>query len=128
MALSAGSVTINAETGTHTGSGMSFEILDAWWTARGSDYDEDHLPQVPGESTEEWLARRIAVIVAVKHGITSLLQAIAAGIVAEITTNGEVTVTVGTNDAGLQRLPSPPDAGAATVAPASPIELVGTIS
>lgn len=128
MSLSAGSITINSETGAHTGSGMSFEILDAWWTARGSDYDEDHLPQVPGESPEEWLARRISVIVAVKQGITSLLQAIAAGIVAEITTNGEVTVTVGTNDAGLQRLPTPPDAGAATIAPATPVALAGTIS
>jgi hypothetical protein len=128
MALSGGSITVNSETGAHTGSGMSFEILDAWWTAKGPDYDEDHLPQVPGESPEEWLARRISVIVAVKQGIASLLQAIADGVVAEITSNAEVTVTVTANDAGLQRLPDPPEAGAATVAPATPVDLAGTIS
>jgi|GEM_PF-4059471 hypothetical protein len=112
MALSAGSITVNPTTGAHTGSGMAFEILDAWWTAKSGDYAE----------------ATVATIVAVKEGIATLLQAIAAGIVAEITTNGEVTVTVGTNDAGLQRLPSPPDAGAATIAPATPVALAGTIS
>jgi hypothetical protein len=128
MALSAGSIAVNPTTGAHTGSGMAFEILDAWWADAETNYSETAIPQIPGETPAAWLARRVGVIVAVKNGITSLLQAIAAGIVAEITTNAEVAVTVGTGDAGLQRLPNPPDAGAATVAPAAPVELTGTIS
>jgi len=112
MALSAGSIAVNPTTGAHTGSGMAFEILDAWWTAKSGDYAD----------------ASIATIVAVKEGIATLLLAIAAGVVAEITTNAQVSVTVGTNDAGLQRLPPPPDAGAATVAPAAPVALAGTIS
>lgn len=128
MAISAGSITINETTGEHTGSGMAFEILDAWWTDNASTYDEAHFPRLAVETAEEWLARRVAMIVLVKSKMVALFGGIANAIVTEITTNAEVTVTVGANDAGLQRLPDPPDAGAATVAPAAPVTLTGRVS
>lgn len=111
MAIDSGSITINPTTGGHTGSGMSYEILDNWWDANSSRYAE----------------ASVETIVAVKEGISSLLQAIADGVVAEIINNAEVTVTVTTSTAGLQRLPNPPNAGSATVAPATAVDLSGYI-
>ena len=40
MALDAGSISVNSETGAHSGSGAAYDMLDAWWTAEGaSRYD-----------------------------------------------------------------------------------------
>lgn len=67
MALTAGSISINESTGEHSGSGASYEMLDAWWTDFGSSFYSE-------AST--------ATIVAVKQGMGATLQAIADGMVA----------------------------------------------
>ena len=53
-------------------------------------------------------------------------RAMAAGIVGHITANAVATVTVGTGTAGLQRDPVSPFA--ATLAPAAPVALTGSIA
>jgi hypothetical protein len=110
MTISAGSITINGTTGAHTGSGASFEALDAWWTA------------VDGDAAYPDASMRAAV----KNGLKPLIQAIADAVLHQVTSHGEVTVTITTSSAGLQRDPVSPYT--ATLAPASNKTLSGTIA
>lgn len=91
MALSAGSISINEETGEHTGSGASYDMLDAWWTNYGSSL-------YSGQST--------AIVVAVKQGIGALLQAIADGGFGHFLANHEAEATISTSTGGLQQVDS----------------------
>ena len=69
MALSVGTITINTETGAHSGSGWAYDMLDAWWSAKDADYAD----------------ASVETVVAVKQGMTSLLESIASGSVDAIT-------------------------------------------
>lgn len=93
MALAIGSVTVDSE-GGYTGSGLTKRMLDEVMAT----------PDLSATmSTEGMTGSQKAQLV---QGMAYFCGAMAKAIVDEIQANAEVTVTVSSSDAGLQRLPA----------------------
>lgn len=104
MALNAGEVEVD-EDGEATGSGLALAIFNGALSAVATDQRKQ-----------------------VAAGMAPFCNGVAAAIVDHIRDNAEVTVTITTADAGLQRLPTPATAGAATIGPASDKTFTGTLT
>lgn len=102
MALQVGSVTVD-NSGNVTGSGLTKRIVDAFLA----------MPDLATLLSSASASSKVTIV----KGCAGVAGAIAAAVVAEIQANAEVTVVVSTSDAGLQTLPNPVVAGAATTAP-----------
>lgn len=107
MALIAGTVTVD-EDGNASGAGMARAIYDG---LSGAPWD------TPAELIP-LLYSQFAIIA----------NAIAAGVVAHVVANAAVTITIGTGDAGLQRMPASTAEDTPTKAPSSPKTLTGSIA
>lgn len=106
MALAIGSVTVDEE-GGYTGSGLTKRLVDGILAT----------PNMADVLVQEGLttAQKISLI----QGMADYSEALATAIIEEIQANAEVTVKVGTSDAGLQRLPANLAENEPTKAPAS---------
>lgn len=108
MALAKGSITVDGN-GDASGSGLSKRILDGFLGGGA-------LAALVADLTG---SRKAEVV----QGMADLAQAISDGVVDELVANGEVTITIDTSDAGLQRLPVSIVASEPTVAPSGDVEL-----
>jgi hypothetical protein len=115
MPLTIGSVTVDGE-GGHTGSGLTKRLVDATLAT----------PAMAAMLATDGLttAQKIEII----EAQAAYSQAQATAIIEEIQANAVVTVTIGTGDAGLQRLPASLVQDEPTKAPASPKTLGGTVA
>lgn len=117
MAMSAGTVTIDANGDPNAGSSgtMARSIYDALVVTM--DMGDFELPTGALQSARQRLA--------------DIANAVASGVVSHVTSNAEVTVTVSTSDSGLQLIPATPvSEDDPCKAPASSVELAtkGTIT
>ena len=116
MALTIGSVTVD-ENGDVTGTGLSKRLIDEFlgMTAFASMLDD-----LSGDDRKATLVQ----------GMADMATAIATGVIDEIQANAEVTVTVSSGDAGLQRMPASTTEDTPCKAPADSIELAakGTVA
>lgn len=112
MALSAGTITIDGSGNPDAAGTMARAIYDAFIAS----IDLSFVPSYGQQATKQQLA--------------DLCNAIAAGVVAHIVANGEVTVQIAPGDAGLQRTPNPNDADTDTQGPSAAKTLAtkGTIA
>jgi hypothetical protein len=111
MALEVGSVTVDPEDASATGTGLAFAIYDAM---NGQFTEIEGLPLVKKLSSRE--------------GMANFATALAAGLVPYLTANSEIEVTVHTTDAGLQRTPNPNNPDTDTQGPATDKTLAGTLT
>lgn len=95
MALVKGTITVNPD-GTHTSSGLAGRIFEAMLASAEAGW----LTLFAGHPME------VQVRKTAKESLKEQAEPIAFGIVDEFTLNAEVTVTVSSSDAGLQRLPA----------------------
>jgi hypothetical protein len=102
MALLAGSCTIS-EDNVVSGTGLAKAMAEATMLAPPAG-------ATANQCLEQWINQ------------------LAVAIVDHLVANAEVTVTVGAGDAGLQRTPNPNSAETATLAPAAPVNIGGTIA
>jgi hypothetical protein len=105
MALEAGSCTI-APDKTVSGTGLARAIAENYLPVFGS----------------------IGLPTASLDKLAQFCNGLATAIVDHIVANAEITVTVTTLDAGLQRTPNPNDPNTPTLGPASDVELTGSIT
>jgi len=110
MALEIGSIEVNEE-GGYTGSGLTKRLVDA----RVATADMAALLSSEGLTA----AQKAAFITS----LAADCEAMATAIIDEIVTNAEVTVTVSTGDAGLQRIPASTVENTPCKAPSSPVVL-----
>lgn len=106
MAMTAGTVTIDDE-GNASGAGCARELFD------------DYMPKMADFPEGVPLSAQVAA----KRQIADLCNSVAQVLVGHIASNAEVTVTVGTDDAGIQRMPATTTEDTPCKAPGSPVEL-----
>lgn len=111
MAMTAGTVTIDGS-GNPSGAGMARAIFDSWI------------------ATFDFGGLSGATLQSAKQRIADLCNALAVGVVDHIVANAEVTVTVDSSDAGLQRTPNPNNPDTDTQGPSAPVVLAtkGTVA
>jgi hypothetical protein len=110
MAMTIGTVSVDSE-GGYTGSGLTKRMLDEVMATPG-------LASALG--TDGMSDAQKAELV---QGMADFCEALSTAIIEEIQTNAEVTVTVGTGDAGIQRMPATLTEDTPTKAPGSPVVL-----
>lgn len=99
MSLTAGSVTVDPDTGAYSGSGLAlavFESLDSLTQASAADAGVDV---------------DAALLVKMRKPNAQFAVALATPIVAHLVANAEIAVTVHTTDSGLQRVGGTPTDG-----------------
>lgn len=116
MALVAGSVTVDDE-GVATGSGLALELYQA-----KVDTDEAYRVSMGAP------ALPLAVLVLQLRYYALAATHDAARMLAYLIAHTDVSVTIHSGDAALQRLPTPATAGADTIGPSAPHSLAGGIS
>jgi hypothetical protein len=110
MALEGGSCTVSAD-GTVAGTGLSVPIAE-WMVGP------------PTSSLRRYLRSSSPL----RLNMAASAQTLATAIIDYLLANAEITVTVKTTDAGLQRTPNPNNPNTATQGPAGDVPLTGTIT
>lgn len=112
MTLSAGTVTVASDL-SHSGSGAALELYESLKTIATSDATWDDAPDAQKKAMLDNFA-----LLSTKLGV----------LVDYIKNNAVVSVTIGTGDAGLQRMPASTAEDTPTKAPASAKSITGTVA
>lgn len=131
MALAKGAVTIDATDASHASSGLVGRMFDAFFLTPSGVSAMAAIASMQGDPEKtpaENEQLRIGARIRLKTQIAELITPIAEAVVDEIVANAEVTVTIQTTDAGLQRTPDPNDENEPTQGPTAAKELRGVVT